>query len=81
MNFWKIKHKVNFILQDNAANMVAAIKHLKLNDFRCLAHTINLIIEENLFTVKTIEFALGQVRKIVDLIKNSFVMSEKLKEP
>jgi len=41
--------KVHVGIRDNAANMVSAMRIAQINDFGCMAHTLQLVLNDALF--------------------------------
>lgn len=73
---WAITGKVNFVVSDNGANVVKAIKEiLGLKHFGCFAHTLNLIVEDAL---KYCKEKIDKVRRIVTHYKKSTLSAERL---
>ena len=73
---WNIKEKVNCIVSDNAANIVAAVRLTGWKHLPCFAHTLNLIVQDSLKEIKCIQ---DKVKGIVEYFHRSTVASEKLK--
>lgn len=65
---WEIDHKVTCIVTDNAANMIKACELLKKRHLPCYAHTLNLVVQDNL---KFIQGILKKCKEIVTFFKNS----------
>ena len=66
MEYWNIKEKVYAVVTDNAANMVAAIRRLPtIYHVPCFAHTLNLVVQDTLKNLKTLEEARVKIRNIV----------------
>ncbi|XP_022826399.1 zinc finger BED domain-containing protein 1-like [Spodoptera litura] len=73
---WGINGKVNFVVSDNGANVVKAVKEiLGLKHFGCFAHTLNLIVQDGL---KFCKDKIDKVRRIVTHYKKSTVSAERL---
>ena len=71
---WKLEGKVHMGLRDNAANMVSAMRIAKVEDFGCMAHTLQLVLHDALFTVfsqSTVETIVKKSRRIVTHFKHS----------
>lgn len=64
-----LRDKVNFIVTDNAANIIKAVKDmLGWKNFGCYAHTLNLIVEDALRLVKN---DIDKVKRIVAHVKKA----------
>ena len=48
MEYWEITNKVTAIVHDNAANMIAAMRHLTPQSVSCSAHCLQLAINKSL---------------------------------
>lgn len=73
---YEVKEKVNFMVTDNAANIVKAVKEvLGWKHFGCYAHSLNLIVEHALQLTKQ---QVDKVKIIVTHIKKSTVAAERL---
>lgn len=71
-----LSRKILVCVTDNAANIVSAVKDfLKWRHFPCLAHTINLIVQDGL---KTESILIDKVKSIVSHFKRSTSSMEKL---
>ncbi|CAH2016396.1 unnamed protein product, partial [Acanthoscelides obtectus] len=65
---WEIDHKITSIVTDNAASMIKACELLKKKHFPCYAHTLNLVVQDNM---KLIQPILKKCKDIVTFIKQS----------
>lgn len=65
---WDINNKVSAVSSDNAANIVAAIKICGFRHIACFAHTLNLIVQEGLKTIKPV---IDKIKAIVEFFKRS----------
>lgn len=65
---WGIQNKISAIVTDNAANVVAAVRHGKWGHLACFAHTINLVVQNGL---KEINGSLFKFRRVVEFFKRS----------
>lgn len=75
---YDLKHKVNFMITDNASNIVKAVKELLgWKHFGCYAHSLNLIVEHALQLTKP---QIDKVKRIVAHVKKSTVSSERLQK-
>ncbi|KAJ8933293.1 hypothetical protein NQ314_014121 [Rhamnusium bicolor] len=52
---WDILKKVHCVITDNAFNITAAIRLTGWTHLPCLAHTINLIVQNDLKLIETIQ--------------------------
>lgn len=77
---WGIKkEQVHLIIQDNAANMVKAMKDAAYPDLGCFAHTLQLIIHDVMLTQRFVG-TLAICRQIVGNCKHSPLAYFRLKE-
>lgn len=78
---WNIDtKKIVSITTDNGSNMVAAVKSsFEPQHVPCFAHTLNLVTETAVSHEK-IEPIIKKVRGVVKYIKNSVIMSDKLRK-
>lgn len=65
---WEIQNKITAVVTDNAANVVAAVRHGKWSHLACFAHTVNLVVQRGL---KEIDGSLFRFRKVVEFFKRS----------
>lgn len=73
-----LKNKVNFMVTDNAANIVKAVKEkLGWKHFGCYAHSLNLVVEYALSHIKP---QIDKVKRIVAHVKKSTISSERLEK-
>jgi hAT family C-terminal dimerisation region/BED zinc finger len=68
---WKLDGKVHMGIRDNAANMISAMSIAKVADFGCMAHTLQLVLHDALFSQTTVENIVKKSRKIVTHFKHS----------
>ncbi|CAH0716752.1 unnamed protein product, partial [Brenthis ino] len=69
VNKFGLRDKVNFIVTDNAANIIKAVKGiLGWKSFGCYAHTLNLIVQDALRLVKN---DIDKVKRIVAHVKKA----------
>ena len=45
---WEITQKVVAVVTDNASNIVAAIRIMGWTHIHCFAHTLNLVVQEDI---------------------------------
>ncbi|XP_039630884.1 E3 SUMO-protein ligase ZBED1-like [Polypterus senegalus] len=74
---WGVDKKVVCCLTDNAANVTKAIQTIGWTHLPCLAHTINLVVRDNLQASKPI---IDKVKEAVEYFHRSTVGAQKLKE-
>ena len=77
---WNIESKVHIGIRDNAANMVSAMRIGGIADMGCMAHTLQLVIHDALFTQKSVENLVKKARKLVSHYKHSEQECRKLLE-
>lgn len=76
INKYGISNKVQVIVTDNAANMVAAVKNeLGIKHWPCYAHTLNIIVQDAL---KNVSALVDKCKLIVTHFKRSNLATEKL---
>ncbi|CAH1107397.1 unnamed protein product [Psylliodes chrysocephalus] len=68
INEWGIQNKIVAAVSDNAANIVAGIRHANWRHIGCFAHTVNLIVQKGL---KSNEHTVNKIRKVVEFFKRS----------
>lgn len=69
---WHIdKSKVHLIVRDNARNMVKAMEDSGLNSIPCMAHTLQLAVNEGVLSQRSISDIIASGRKIVGHFKHS----------
>lgn len=75
---WDIENKVHVIVTDNAKNMKHAVSDiLKLRHHPCVAHTLNLSVNEALNSNTALSTCIKKCRTIVAHFKSSCIASEK----
>jgi hypothetical protein len=47
---WNLDGKIHMGIRDNAANMVSAMRIANVDDFGCVAHTLQLVLRDAIFT-------------------------------
>lgn len=81
LNEWKIHEKVVTVVTDNAANMKSAVtEQLKKHHHPCVAHTLNLSVQESIKENKQVTSLLCKCRSLVTYFKHSISASYKLRE-
>lgn len=68
---WEVAEKLTYIVRDNAANYVAALRHGGFPNFGCMAHTLQLVIHDGVLIQRGVQQLLGTARKIVGHYKHS----------
>ncbi|KAJ8930493.1 hypothetical protein NQ314_016720 [Rhamnusium bicolor] len=78
---WKIFDKIVAIVSDNASNIKKAISEfLKKRNQNCVAHTLNLVINDCIKNNEDFNNLIGKCRAIVAHFKRSNVAAYKLRE-
>lgn len=72
---WGISHKISGVITDSAPNIVSAIRLTKWRHFSCFAHSVNLVVQHSLDTLKD---QLEKVKNIVQYFKHSSTAASKL---
>ncbi|CAG9840721.1 unnamed protein product [Diabrotica balteata] len=73
---WDLHNKIFIVITDNGANVKKAIlEELQLKHLACLVHTINLIAQDGLESIKSL---IEKVKLVVSLFKRSNLAKEKL---
>lgn len=78
-NAWGLQGKIFLVLRDNAANMVRAMRD-QYESIGCVAHTLQLVIKQALFSEDEIKDVLKKCRKIVGHFHHSEPATRKLTE-
>ena len=73
---WEIDRKIVGVVTDNAPNIVAAVRLTGWKHIPCFAHTLNLIVQQGLQSVKEL---LIKVKSIVEFFRRSPQACGKLK--
>ena len=73
---WGIADKVAAVVTDNAANITAAVRLSGYRHLPCLAHTLNLVVQQ---AVQSIAPLKDKVKHIVEYFHRSTVAAEKLR--
>jgi hypothetical protein len=80
LNEWAIFNKVVTFITDNAANMKNAVNSfIRKHHHPCVAHTLNLIVNEALTSNSQLSRILKKCRDLVTYFKHSVAATEKLK--
>lgn len=72
---WNISEKVHTAVTDNARNITAAIKLTGWTHLPCLAHTLNLVVQDGIKLIQPIH---KKVKRIVEYFHHSTTAKEKL---
>ena len=68
------------MVRDNAANYVAGLRDANIPNFGCLAHMLQLIINDGVLVQRSVQELLGVARKLVGHYKHSNVSFQVLKQ-
>lgn len=68
---FQLNQKVALAVSDNAANIKKAIELLRWKHFGCMAHTINLIVQDGLKSNTAVKEVLQKVKQIVTFFRKS----------
>ena len=68
---WNLVGKVHMGIRDNAANMTSAMRIAQVEDFGCMAHTLQLVLHDALFSQSSVENVVKKTRRIVTHFKHS----------
>ncbi|CAH2103208.1 unnamed protein product [Euphydryas editha] len=79
VNNWSLNGKIFLVLRDNAANMVCAMRG-KYESIGCIAHTLQLVIKQALFSDEETKKIFKKCRKIVGHFRHSEQATRKLRE-
>lgn len=76
---WNISHEsVHVVLRDNARNMAKALDNANLKSLPCLAHTLQLVVNEGQLAQRSIADVAAIGRKIVGHFKHSSLAYSRL---
>jgi len=78
ISVWNLESKLHLGVRDNAANMVCAMRIAGISDLGCMAHTLQLVIHDALFTQMLVENLVKKARKIFSRFKHSEQACRKL---
>jgi hypothetical protein len=67
---WSLTGKIHLGIRDNAANMICAMEKAGVDDLGCLAHTMQLVLHDAVFTQSSVETSV-EIRKVVTNFKHS----------
>lgn len=71
---WNLSRKLHTIVSDNAANIALAIRLTGKNQFGCVAHTLNLVVQDGLNLISPLQ---DKVKRIVGHFHRSTVAAAK----
>ncbi len=78
---WKIPiAKVHVILRDNASNMKKVMDDLGVPSLGCVAHSLQLVVNEGLLSQRSVSDAIASARKIVGHFKHSPLAYSRLED-
>lgn len=78
---WKIDDdRLHLIVHDNAANMISGLDILDVGHMSCFLHTLQLVIEDALFSQRYVADLISKCRKIVTHFSHSGLACERLKQ-
>ncbi|XP_028658775.2 zinc finger BED domain-containing protein 4-like [Erpetoichthys calabaricus] len=80
MTDWGISGKIQCMVTDNAANLVATAQLLKVRHVPCFAHTLNLVVKKAIDQTPKLQEIHQNAKKIVSLFRSSCNAKEKLSE-
>ena len=66
-------------MNDNAANMTAAVNLLKLRHVPCFAHTLNLVVQDSIKSNGDVQKLKEKIKAIVSFFHHSVKASDKLR--
>ena len=75
---WRVENKLVCIVRDNGANFVADLRDSGLPNISCLAHTLQLVIDDGVFAQPGVVNVLASGRKLVGPFKRSNVSLQAL---
>ena len=70
---WDIEFKILACTRDNGSNMVAALDMLDIMAIPCIAHTLQLVINDGIFKIKSVQDLISTARKMVSYFNHSVV--------
>jgi len=77
---WSLTGKIHLGVRDNAANMICAMEKAGIADLGCLAHTMQLVLHDAVFTQSSVETVVKKARKVVTHFKHSEQANRHLEE-
>lgn len=76
---WGIKDKIQAVVTDNGANMVAAVRKASWAPYPCFAHSLNLVVKDSLKAVPGLLEIQKKSSAIVSFFHHSTAATSKLK--
>ena len=73
LNTWSVEDKLACIVRDNGANFVAGLRNANLPNIPCLAHTLQLVIDDGVLAQPCVINLFAASRKLVGHFKCSNV--------
>ncbi|XP_066944608.1 E3 SUMO-protein ligase ZBED1-like [Macrobrachium rosenbergii] len=80
MEEWDISDKVQAIVTDNGANMVAGVRESGFKQIPCFAHLLNLVVQDSLNSSQSLGPIIQKCSTIVSFFHHSTKAMDKLKE-
>ena len=80
IRMWSLEIKVHLGIRDNAANMICAMRMAEITSFGCVSHTLQLVIQDALFTQASVEAVIKKSRRIVTHFKHSEQACRKMED-
>lgn len=78
---WNItKERVHVVLRDNARNMAKAMEECGVASLGCMAHTLQLAVNEAVLSQRSVSDCVSIGRKIVGHFKHSQLAASRLKD-
>lgn len=77
---WQLVEKVVAIVRDNGRNVTAALEQSAFCHTACLAHTLQLVLKDGVFSNKIVVNLLSQCRRLVGHFKHSAHSTKILKQ-
>ena len=73
LNTWSVEEKLVCIVRDNGTNFVAGLRNVNLPNIPCLAHTLQLVIDDGVLAQPCVVNLLAASRRLVGHFKRSNV--------
>ena len=71
LQYWKVQNKLVCIVRDNGPNFVAGLRDAGMPNISCLAHTLQLVIDDGVLVQPCVVNLLAAGRRLVGLFKRS----------
>lgn len=68
---YNIRKKIHMAIRDNAANMNCSTRIAEFSTLRCIAHSLQLVIQDVIFLQENVKTLIRKCRKIVGHFKRS----------